>query len=453
MTLEFSKKISENIDYKNKNIDLLKATKTIFNENILFENCIIDKLDFDNIKCKKSITFKRCKFISYFSLKNIKIDSNINFIECESETFIKLFKIDSKSEMFFEYFKSDKKIEFTDLNISKLHINNSTFDNLNIIANLSNDINSLILKNIEILNNIYISKIHNNSILKIIDIKTNSLKFNTINFNQTAIFKITNSNLHFLQLKLLKSNSKIFLQSIDNLIDILQIDKIFLNKTVYENNGGFYNNFIIKKDLADTFVVDFTNVSIDNLEIDNNVYSFIEDDIYKQNNIFIKDNYLQNFNTLKILSKMFADNYQYNLQDLCFYHYKNFEYQEKIKNTTTLLSKIIFNINAFFGRYFLGWGVKLSNIFLSFLYIIILYFFVYNIFLIYEDTSFKFKNIIFQESVFNNFKASFLMLFGSFSDLELINNSILNYVMYSEHLIGILMLSLLTGTIIRKLVR
>ena len=54
---------------------------------------------------------------------------------------------------------------YTDLNITKLHINNSTFDNLNIIANLSNDINSLILKNIEILNNIYISKIHNNSIV------------------------------------------------------------------------------------------------------------------------------------------------------------------------------------------------------------------------------------------------------------------------------------------------
>jgi len=403
MNLEFNKKVFENIEYKNKEIDILKSTKVIFYENILFEDCIINKINFDEIKCKKSITFKRCKFISYFSLKNIKIDSNINFIECESETLIKIFKVNSKSEIFFEYFKSDKKIEFTDLNIVKLHINNSTFDNLNIVANLSNDINSLILKNIEVLNNIYISKIHNNSILKVIDTKTNSLKFNTINLNQEAIFQVTNSNLHFLQLKFLKSDTKIFLQLIDNLIDILQIDKIFLNETVFENNGGFYNNFIIKKDLVDTFVIDFTNISINNLEIDNNVYSFIEDDIYEQNNIFIKDNYLQNFNTLKMLSKMFADNYQYNLQDLCFYHYKNFEYKEKIKNSTTFLSRMMYKLNAFFGRYFLGWGVKLSNIFLSFLYIIILYFLIYNIFLIYGDTSFKFKNIIFQESIFKLF--------------------------------------------------
>lgn len=451
MKLDFKGKInSEN--YINENIESLICRKVLFTGDLTFTDCIINTIDIDNIRFKSgSISFRRCKFIGYTSFKNIKIEENISFIECESEVLIKFFKIESKSELYFEYYKSEKKIEFMDMTLSILRIHNSTFDNVSLLSNLSNKIDNIIIESSEATNSFNLSGLTNVKSINLNSIKANELKITTIDFSENSDFLISNSSISFFKLDLLNSKDNIKFNLDDNLVEILQINKIKLLNSTMSISNGFYKNLIIKKDLSDSLTIDFSAATIENLDLDESLFSFIKSKINDEI-ILKKNNFLQNSITLKMLSKMFADNYQYSLQDLCFYHYNNFHLKNEIIESKSIFNKLALRSKLFFGKYILGWGVKLGNILLSFLYITILYSIVYFVLLNTNDLVIKFKNMDFGNDIYHSFITSLLGLFGSFSDFET-NSEILEMIIYSEHLIGILMLALLTGTIIRKLVR
>ena len=139
-----------------------------------------------------------------------------------------------------------------------------------------------------------------------------------IDFINHADFVITNSSISFFNLDLLRSKEEVKLNLDDNLVEILQINNIKLPDSSICIRNGFYKNLIIKDNLLDSVTVDFADTAIENLDLNESLYSFIKNEI-KNEIILKKDDFLQNSKVFKILSKMFADNYQYRLQDLCFY--------------------------------------------------------------------------------------------------------------------------------------
>lgn len=445
-------KKTTSLDYINQHISSFISNKTFLYGNLTFSDCTIEMIDIDNLKIKNgSITFKRCKFISYVSLKNIKLNGNINFIECESSALFKLFKIESNMEIFFEYFKTDKKIEFVDVLFNKINILSSTLDYFSINSNTSNHIETITINNCDIVNSIHLFNIHKINTLNFINVKTNEIKLKGIYLNQDSTVNITNSNMNFLFLESLASIDKSNIMIVDNLIDILNINNIKSNYGEISIKNGFQKKLIIGKNISESILIDFSEASLENIDLDESLYTFLSNK--KRNNSILKDgNFEQNSKTLQILSKMFADNYQYELQDLCFYYHNNFQMKQKIKKSENLISKTTYAIKYFFGKYFFGWGVKLSNIVNSFFYVIGIYGFLYYLLFNIFGVQYKYKSYELNGSFFDSFYSSALLLFGSYSDFEL-NNKKLDSIMYSEHLIGILLLAILTGTIIRKLVR
>jgi len=454
MEIKFKRKEEQPIKYTNEYIVALDALKTMFLEDVVFENCIIERMHFKEVKSKKSITFKRCKFISLFSFKNIQADSNINFIECESQTPINLFQLETSNEIYFEHFKSNNTLEFSDIKTHKLHLSNSSFDSLKFISVLQNEINHCFMDNLDISNKVFLSKISKIKTFDISSIKSNEFKLSNCSFENNAKIIIKSSNFNFLQLLFLSSSDKANMNLIDNIVNIIQVNKINLKNTILKIDGGFYSNFIIKKELTDNFIIDFSEAPIENLDISEYLYRFIDNKLDENNHFFIKEDYFQNANILKMFSNMFAENYQYNLQDLCFYHHKNLEFKDKIKNSESFMSKINFYFKYIFGKHFFGWGVKLNDILLSMFYIITIFALIFSVFNLFQDMSFKLKYLVFSNNVCNNYLVSFLSMFGSYSDIEFTTkNKILEFLLYVENLIGILMLTILTGAIIRKLVR
>lgn len=451
MNIELERK-SETLKYNNEKISSFKSIKSQINGSLIFEDCIIDVLDLDNLKIKNgSLTFKRCSFTSSTILKNIRVDGDINFIECESSTLIKFFNIVSIGQIFFEYFKTDKKIEFIDVQFNLLKLSSVTMDYLNLSSNTSNNISNIDIDNSNIFNTLQLNNISNIDSISINNVKVSELRLNSILFNNSSNVFIKKSTVDFIFFDNISTNDSINLLIDDNLVEILKINTFTSNKGEISIKNGFCKNIIIGENVDENLLIDFSNSSYDNIEIDKKFYNFLTNNKSEKSILRIND-FNQNSKTLQILSKMFADNYQYNLQDLCFYYYNNYVMEQSIKDSKNNFTKLIIHTKYFFGKYFFGWGVKLSNIINSFFYVIGIYSLVYIVLFFEEDITYKYKNYLLEGSILDIFYSSFLLVFGSYSDFE-IKNKTIDFLMYSEHLIGILLLSILTGTIIRKLVR
>ena len=450
MNIELERK-SETLKYSNEKISILKSIKSQINGSLIFEDCNIDVLDLDNVRIENgSLTFKRCSFTSSAILKKLKV-KDINFIECESSTLIKFFNIESTGEIFFDYFKTEKKVEFIDVQFNLLKLSSTTMDYFNLSSNTSNKISNIEINNSNIINTLKLNNISNIHTISINNVKVSELRLNSILFNNSSNIFIKNSTVGFIFFDNISTNDSMNLLIDDNLIEILKINTFVSNKGEILIKNGFCKNIIVGENVDENLLIDFSNSSYDNIEIDKKFYNFLTNKKSKKSILSVND-FNQNSKTLQILSKMFADNYQYNLQDLCFYYYKNYVMEQNIKDSTSKFTKLIIHTKYFFGKYFFGWGVKLSNIINSFFYVIVIYALLYIALFFEKDITYKYKNYPLEDSILDIFYSSFLLVFGSYSDFEIKNRTI-DFLMYSEHLIGILLLAILTGTIIRKLVR
>lgn len=409
-------------------------------DNLIIEDSKIENLLIDNLKCK-NIIFRNC-VIEKGEIKNLKCD-RIDFIDCQVNTHLKFFKNQS-NVINIENLKSNK-IKFVGLDVFLLNLIKIKSDDVEIDHITQSKIQKIFFKDSDILSNVYIKNITieecriNNIntkdfLLNNIILKNGKISISESKMDLIFIEKLFSENL---DCELVKNNSK--LCYIKDLICKKESILLFIE--------GFYENLTIKQNI-EYLKIDFTRANFISLNLSEELYKFLTNkEAYKF--LFISDNLSQNIDTLKILSKMFGDNYEFNLQDECYYWFNNLKLQYLIKNSN-VHKKMYYLLILIIGKIF-GWGVRLQNIFFSFIFTTILFGFIYGYFLNKYNLVIDFHNIKLSTYI-DGFFISFLTMLNYFSDFNY-QNYMVFIIMIIQSVISIVFLTILTGSIVRKLVR
>jgi len=443
--IRLSKKQSP-IFLKEEKLELLCLNKVFIKnddnnfDNFIVEDSKIENLLIDNLKCK-NIIFRNC-IIEKGEIKNLKCD-RIDFIDCQVNTHLSFFK-NQLNTINIENLKSNK-IKFIDLDVSLLNLIRIKSDDVEIDHITQSKIQKIFFKDSDILSNVYIKNVNieecmvNNVntkdfLLKNIILKSGKVSISESKMDLISIEKLFSENLNC---ELAKNNSKLCYIK----------DIICKKESILLFTEGFYENLTIKQNIK-YLKVDFTTANFISLNLSEELYKFLTNkEAYKF--LFISDNLLQNIDTLKILSKMFGDNYEFNLQDECYYWFNNLKLQYLIKNSD-FHKKVYYFLILIIGKIF-GWGVRLQNIFFSFIFITISFGFVYGYFLNKYHLVIDFHNVKLNTYV-DGFLISFLTMLNYFSDFDY-QNYIIFIIMIIQSIISIIFLTILTGSIVRKLVR
>ena len=424
----------EDLIIKGKIISVLLVQKSSFKRNIAFINCrFIDEVKLTNLKVELNLSFTKCKFDTNLNIYDVSVVGTLRISECSikgclsisalvcEKVTIEIVTADSVIIMSGAQVATSRKIEIEKCTIlTSLEISN--IDKCEYIGILGSRFNTCSLRHI---------KTEIKCRVQIKEIRLNELTFEGLDFNSDSEIKVEKSicsNLRFLNSKLTFTTVIFSSTIIDSQLDIVGINQ---------------------KD--STF--DISTSTVAKLVLGDELQEFILRGRQESPLLNARGAFRQRIATYKILKKMFRDEDQYNLEDLCFYRMKNEESKQIIADARLLqrvwaVSKYVINRGVF------GWGVQIRNVVFFSMLIILLF----GIFYYFKLDFFRSANKIdyMDVSISGPSAALFISIwsfFGMQSEVKfpLGNGPVFFFI--PEFLSGTLMLTVIIGMMIRKLVR
>jgi hypothetical protein len=382
----------------------VSIVNSIAKQDIVLKNKIITNLKIDKCKFNSSLTFIGCDFFGCVSINDSKILKSLTFIDCKIHEDINIIhsNINNSFELVLTKISEDIRIDGTSANIVKLisvKLDNFIIETTDYISSIRN----IILKNSNILNSIILSNI--SDLISFDVMETRSLNVNITNMDlKNSLYRFQGSSI-----------DKITIQNIQN---------------------------------YDTAQIDFSNISFNQMLLDNILVDFIRRK--KIARPFLKKKeHIYNYKTLKVFRKKFIYDNDYYLDDKAYYLMKNEELKSnKIRNYYGFIAYIIHHIF----RFVFGWGVEIKNVIASMAIINVLFSVFYYFYFDYREHN----SITYLGTSYHNFDAailtSLLSFLGQYSDIQFLV-PINSFFLIIEFIIGGLMWATIIGIIIRKLVR
>lgn len=433
----------------------VEMKKIFAKEDLLFEKISFLSFEVGNSNFNDaSLTFRDCVFLGSVALKEVKVNKSISFINCEFKGGITLFKVSTDLSLSLIGCHINGHVLINGLVGKKLEINESSAADFSVAAHeVPTAIKEIDLVNVNISSQLLIDSIGNNEGVNLENCNASILLIRNMEWQDKNLLNIEKGRIAEIIFEQLKTNhTEILLNSTTS-------ESIYVRNCSFEESDikfdqVFVNGiFAIKHSSYTKSRIDISTVTCENINLDQKLLDFINSRTNNESAIFHTtfgdESRLQ---TLKLLKDKFAREHNYIFEDNTFYLLKNFEMWHAIKSCRWWQLPKLFFI-YFFSRFIMGWGVRLRNSFFSAILIIFLYSSVYylKLSLCKVDSSIEYLGQK-AEGFYATLVYSSLTFFGQNGDVE-ISCSLPIFLTLSEFIIGIGMVTIIVGMLIRKLVR
>ena len=436
-------------------------------ESILAEQCISER-DFKiheqeilaiklvHCRLKGTLHFMSCTIEKDLSIERCILQENVTINDCQINGDLTIFNSSTKSCINISSSEISGKIRIESSSCRELIIFNSSFNGLEfygseapasikkIVMNKARSDGCLIIRFASDLDSMDIS---NSEIME--------LSLEKLNINQTFDFKIKSSKINYVNFKNITSNDRHDLNI--SMEDNTSNEIIFFNSNL-EKSMVVVKNCTVKQLLKfkqcqyDECTINFSESDICFFDIDEIAFEFLN----SSNNYSPIYNPTINMNSkldmLKKIKENLADNHLHNMEDNAYYLLKNTEMKIRISRLP-FYKKAYFYIFLFFCRYMFGWGVKFRPPALFSVISICAYSAIcYIHYGLYNQQDY----LVYLDSKLVGAKAAAILALATFlgqvGDIEsTFALSIYHHMAFFAF--GVVMVTLMTGIIIRKLVR
>lgn len=421
--------------FENRTFAQVNLLDILIEQQLVFENCNFqDYIIFEKIE-DGAILFKNCNFQKQIQFKCV--NSKLTFIDCEFNSKMTLYDdidIDIGIAIEFVHCEFKNLLNFNNFKDTKL-----TFENC-IIRTLELDNQCEKIQLLIESSEIDVMKINNALINELVISNSIILKWAKIASTIIEQMSVTNSKVIELNFINVTRAEIVIRESYMQLLELTncQINQLEINAT----------QIVEALIINEAKVIKLKDSVINRIESDSdNMWGFLQKEKFegplfyefeqrKNDAIYWKE--LEN--TLCVLMNSFTSDHQYRNADTSYYLMRKAEYQYKILSNMSFMK----NLNAHSIYIFLGiisgWGVKIRNPIVT---AVILTF-------LYAGLYFKEMGAT-KENIVPSFKISLERFFNTGEGIYV--NSYLPFFEVQQSIIGVCLITLITGMFIRKLVR
>jgi len=428
---------------------------SVSSDVLVIKGADISHLEIKQSKFKYALSFIECEIHGSISLLTNTFLGGLTFTKCHISGDFNVYhaKFDDKT-LHIIHSEITGTVQFDGVDAQCIEFDAVTAKKIEII---STDSKSTITKILVYSSNIDISaKLFNIDHIQAIEFKDTSvpsLTLKNLNNDGDANWLITDSKIDDFYLE----NNQLFCNSSLD-IEKCTFTNLGLNNCKYTDCEVKISNSLINGVLSLTGVeqsnthFDFSTSYPVNLKLDQSLTEFIATGEKESPLLAISGNRQQRIGTLKILKSMFANDNDYVSEDRSFYILNNVEAKDRLSNMRVLM-KIPNYLYYLVGRYIFGWGVKIKNPIIS-IAIFIVGGSVYNYFSLNLNNPNNAIEYVGQRigGFYAALVLNILSFFGQQADATL-PSGIPPYVFMSEFILGMIMVTLVVGILIRKLVR
>lgn len=415
-------------------IDSVNHSKAIYEKDLQINSCSFPSLQLAEMRIRGSLGFRDCRLKGRLDFREVTVDGQISFINCIFEGPVIFFGLEVHGSLQFHECTANSKIE----------IRNSAFGRLDIER--ACDLDNLVMEGDERSFAINAIRISASTIRK-------KLIFSRLTV--ASAFEFKDSSANELWLRNVDINDLGHLIVSDSSIERVEINGGKMHGIKAEFfRSSFARFFSFKPDVLDGAKVDLSSSSFEDIELKEDCYSVVRST--KDRPILFSDdqhNYRQRIDTLRLLNKSFQSQLRYDLQDACLFLLKDYEARERITCAPTFFGKVWSRTTHFFGRNFLGWGVSLKRIFEGYLVIYLVFILVYFLCVAHNDlVEVTIVDLKIKGTVLAAISLATVNQVGLFADTH-VHGAVYSAIGIFQHTLSILYITLLTGVVIRKLVR
>lgn len=429
----------------------INLAKVVASEPLLIKGKKFIGFNATSSKFKGTLTFRDCRFDNDVSFKQIKSATSISFINCEFNGNLTLFGSDVEGTISLLGSRINGRLILNGCSSSKLEIQALTVETLIINAQeVPSQISTIWIENTALTTALRIQNITQVEHIKLIDINANTLYLFQIDISEQAQLAIKDSRVNEItldELKLINTainfsstlGENIYLRKCKLDHSELSFEQVILNSMFGVKNCNYINSEI-----------DISTVSCPNFDIEPEFIDFILMQ-HSANHVHNKQ-IEKHIKTLILLKNKFAKEHRYDLEDRIFYLLKNVESGFKIKRNQWWKKPFLY-ITYLLQRWMFGWGVRLRNPIISASVIIAFYALVYYISFDLHETNRHIEYLGEKLIGFNGAGVfSLLAFFGQHADTKIYGNVPVQLIL-TEFILGVIMITVSVGILIRKLVR
>jgi len=432
----------------------VRITKIVAPDPIVIKGRTFASVEIAASNFKGALTFIDCKFAGNVVLRGLKASAPISFISCEFGGDFTIFGSVITASICLIRSRVTGRLSLDGTSALKLDIQSVSATELSVVANeVAARIECLSFDKVLVSDAMRIDSIAGLECLELNDCGASTVLVRHAGLQAKAMLCIQDSRVGEIILDDLKMNdSDIRIVSTFGENVYLRSCSIESSKLLFEHvlANGF---FAIKECSYLDSVIDISKITCTNLEVDETLLGFVASKAQKESAIFSQslsdESRLQ---TLKLLKDKFAREHRYDFEDNVFYLLKNFETRLRIR-CRLWWSRPVFYVAYFFNRYVMGWGVRLRNPLVSAVLVIgicaLIYYMALGLYEIDKSVQYLGQTV---SGFYGAATFSILAFFGQHADAK-INGNIPISLALAEFAIGMTMVTIIVGILIRKLVR
>jgi len=426
--------VKEDLRCEGQNFPVIRHSKAVYHKDVQLNSCTFEAVSFENVRILGSLCFRGCRFGGRLDFRNIRVEGQVSFIDCTFDTAFLSFELQIKGALQFHECTANAKIEIRNSDVGRLDIERAC------------DFDCLVMEGEERRSQVSEINISGSTIRK-------KAQFSRISgVTKLAVINVNAGEICLRNVDIAPSGQIAVTQSALEKMEISGGDMQRINAAFVQSN--FSISFCLKPNSLDGAKVDLSTSGFGSIELLEKCYEVVRSP--SRESILFNDkpdDYRQRIDTLRLLNQAFQVQLRYELQDACLFLLKDFEVRERIANAYGRLEKFKARVLKVLGREFLGWGVSLGNIFKGYFVVYLLFVWAYFLGVDAEDLR---KVTIVDMEVRGEMVSAVLLAtvnqVGLFADTH-VAGKIYYALGIFQHTLSILYVTLLTGVVIRKLVR
>jgi hypothetical protein len=404
-----------------------------------------------NFKC--GLAFIDCTFSGNVSFKEIKAGASVSFVNCRFHGDVTMFSTEVTAPISVVRCRIDGHLHLDGSSTPKIDIQSSSAMDFRIVAQeVPSQVQSMSLDNFSVSGAVRIRGITGLAHVNLNNCSASELIFARVHLAAKSSVVIGGCRITEILLdELTLAHSKLGISSTVGKNLYLKRCRFGGSQLVFSEvlvDGLFAIRHCIYSDSS----LDIAQVTTTQLELDESLFSFIMSP--KKGGITLLPSTLSEVGqvqTLKLLKDKFAREHRYDLEDGTFYLLKNLEYRIRFRSSSWWQKPVMWLVYLV-SRYVVGWGVKLRNPLLSVILLIMTCALVYYFSIGFSGDAYMHYLGAKSGGLYGATAFSVLAFFGQHADAE-VSGSVPTLIALSQFIVGVVMLTIIAGMLIRKLVR